>query len=69
MDALFTSSELKVFFQPGRSDYLLITFAPLDFNDSIDVFWGRYFAERAGIPTIGIVPQRNSCYPHRDMLQ
>ena len=48
----------EVFFQPGRSDYLVITFSELTQRPNGRTFWGSVPLQHLGIPAVGFVAKR-----------
>ena len=66
---VFQSDEIEAAYLPGEGDFLLVTFAPMDFKTSEDAFWGRAFAEKLGLPALGFVSRTGTnWYPEADMI-
>lgn len=65
---IFQSAEIKAIFLPGASDFLLITFAPVQFDSGVEPFWGARLAAKLGLSAIGFVScTGTNWYPRIDM--
>ena len=61
---IFQDTNISSFFYQGGSKYLLLTFAPLNFNSTEkNPFWGAEFSTKNDITTIGVVAKTSNWYP------
>ncbi len=66
---VFSNNDVEVIFFKGSSDYLLITFAPLNAYADGSFFWGKGLAVRQNISTLGFVAKRGNWYPMASMCR
>jgi len=64
-ELLIETDHTCVFFQPGASDYLMITFGHMG-KPGRRTFWGQAATEKLGISCIGLVPKHPHWYPVSD---
>lgn len=66
---LHSNDDVHVVYQPGRSDFLLVTFSPLHSIPDGLVFWGDRFAAKNDIASIGFIAKKENWYPREGMLK
>jgi tetratricopeptide (TPR) repeat protein/lysophospholipase L1-like esterase len=64
---VFDSDEIQAVFEPGNSDFLLITFGAIAMRPNGIGFFGRPVTESAGISALGFMSKRPNWYPAADM--
>ncbi|WP_160105081.1 hypothetical protein [Pseudomonas izuensis] len=64
-ELLIETDHTCAFFQPGTSDYLMITFGHMG-KPGRRTFWGQAATEKLGIACIGLVPKHPHWYPVSD---
>nr|WP_298891812.1 hypothetical protein [uncultured Acinetobacter sp.] len=68
IDVLLDNDALKVFFLKGNSDFLVVTFSPMNFNpSSLDDFYCKAPLVKLGISGISITAKQNHWYPEKYM--
>lgn len=60
---IYASDDIEVKFLHQGGSRLLMTFAPLDYDETMDVFWGHRFVRKAGMSAIGFMAKKRSWYP------
>ncbi|MFC0407388.1 tetratricopeptide repeat protein [Roseomonas elaeocarpi] len=65
---LYSSSDLYAVFQPGKSDFLLITFGFNGMEADDSNFWGKHFCQQAQINAVGFMCRRSDWFPASAML-
>jgi hypothetical protein len=67
-ELLIETEHTCTFFQPGTSDFLMITFGHMG-KPGRRTFWGQAATEKLGINCIGLVPKHPHWYPASDFEQ
>lgn len=67
-ELLIETEHTCAYFQPGTSDYLMITFGHMG-KPGRRTFWGQAATEKLGINCIGLVPKHPHWYPVTDFEQ
>ncbi|MFC3441905.1 hypothetical protein ACFOKF_12075 [Sphingobium rhizovicinum] len=60
---VYANDDVEVKFLDQGGSRLLMTFAPLNYNETMDLFWGHRFARKAGLSAIGFVAKKPNWYP------
>lgn len=66
---VFSSEDVEVYHRRGKTDYVVIAFAPFGTYADGKTFWGKPLAERADISMIGVMPKEPLWYPRARMSE
>ncbi len=67
-EQLYLTDNIRLVVEPTASDWLVVTFAHMDFEKGDGCFWGQEPLRKLGYSLIGIVGRGNNWFPQNDMF-
>lgn len=66
---VYSDENLEVFYRPGSSHYVLVTFNEMEMQANGSRFWGQRFCEKADITALGFISRRPNWFPAASMAK